>query len=89
MANHPQAEKRARQGERRRVRNKSVRTGVRTAIRRVREAVAAGDGAKAAELLAIAVGRLDRAYSKGVYKRRTSSRLISALARQVQALRRA
>ncbi|MDI7268903.1 MAG: 30S ribosomal protein S20 [Myxococcota bacterium] len=81
MANHPQAEKRARQSERRRSRNKAVKTGVRTAVRKLRAAVAAGPGADLDKLLEAAVSGLDRARSKGVMARNTTSRLISRLTR--------
>ena len=51
MANTPSAEKRNRQTQRRRVRNLHVRTGVKSAVKKVREAVAQGDATQAKQAL--------------------------------------
>lgn len=86
MANHPSANKRIRQTERRTARNKQVRTACRTFIKRTRRAIHAGNADDAQKFLAEARRRIDKAVSKGVFHRRTGSRTISRLSRQVHAL---
>lgn len=86
MANHASAKKRVRQTLKRTLRNRHVRTTVRTYVKRVRAAVEAGDSAQAGAALALAVRHIDRAVSKGVFHRKTGSRYISRLSRQVAAL---
>ncbi len=83
MANTPSAEKRNRQAESRRVRNLAVRTGVKSAVRMVREAVAQGDAAQAKQALHRAARAIDRAASKGVLHRNAASRKIARLSRAV------
>ncbi|HET6924186.1 MAG TPA: 30S ribosomal protein S20, partial [Anaeromyxobacteraceae bacterium] len=79
MANTPSAEKRNRQAQRRRVRNLHVRTGVKSAVRKVREAVAQGDATHARQALHQAARVIDRAASKGVLHRNAASRKIARL----------
>lgn len=86
VANHPSALKRARQNEKRRMRNKSVRTKVRGAIKSVRDAVEAKDTDTAGSALGKATVVIDKAASKGVLHRRTASRTISRLSRQVNTI---
>ncbi|ADK84783.1 ribosomal protein S20 [Desulfarculus baarsii DSM 2075] len=86
MANHQSALKRARQSEKRRIRNKSVRTNLRRTIRTVRQAVEAGDAAVAQQALQAAIPVIDKAASKGVIHRNNASRKISRLAMKVNAL---
>lgn len=86
MANHASAKKRIRQTIKRTARNKHVRSTVRTHVKRVRQAIAAGDGANAQQLLTVAVSSIDRAVTKGVYHRKTGSRYISRLSAQVARL---
>lgn len=83
MANTPSAEKRNRQAESRRVRNLHVRTGVKSAVRMVREAVAQGDAAQAKKALHQAARAIDRAASKGVLHRNAASRKIARLSHAV------
>eukprot|EP00036_Acanthoecidae_sp_10tr_P002744 CAMPEP_0182940382 /NCGR_PEP_ID=MMETSP0105_2-20130417/47210_1 /TAXON_ID=81532 ORGANISM="Acanthoeca-like sp., Strain 10tr" /NCGR_SAMPLE_ID=MMETSP0105_2 /ASSEMBLY_ACC=CAM_ASM_000205 /LENGTH=66 /DNA_ID=CAMNT_0025079873 /DNA_START=110 /DNA_END=306 /DNA_ORIENTATION=- len=66
MANTPQSKKRARQSERRFEVNKARRSRIRTFIRKVDEAVEAGDKAAAAEALKAAQPELMRGVTKGV-----------------------
>jgi small subunit ribosomal protein S20 len=82
VANVPSAEKRNRQRLRRRLRNLSHLTRVRTIVKKVYASLAANDG-KAKEALAAAVKALDKAAQKGVLKRETASRKISRLTKQV------
>jgi len=66
MANIKSQIKRIRTNEKARLRNKSVKSSVKTAIRKFREAAEAGDKDKAFELLREASKKLDKAASKGV-----------------------
>lgn len=68
------------------LRNKAYKAELRTAIRRVREAVAAGDQAKAQEALKLATKKLDKAVSKGVIHKNQAANRKSAIAKQVAAL---
>lgn len=86
MANHASAKKRVRQTVKRTARNRQVRTYVRTCVKRVRAAVEAGDSASAKKALIQAAARIDGAVSKGIFHRKTGSRYISRLTRQVNAL---
>ena len=86
MANTPQSKKRARQAERRTAVNKARRSRIRTFLRKVEEAIAAGEGDKAAEALKAAQPELMRGVSKGVYHRNTVARKMSRLSSRVKAL---
>jgi small subunit ribosomal protein S20 len=83
MANVDSAKKRIRQTEKRTARNRHVRTTVRTYVKRVREALKAGDKNAAKTALAAAVRTIDKAVSKGVYHAKTGSRYVSRLSEQV------
>ena len=82
MANHKSALKRAGQNERRRMRNKAVQTRVKNVVKDVRLAVAQNE-ADSAEKLNAAKSAIDKAAKKGVLHKKTASRKISRLARQV------
>ncbi|UXA16406.1 30S ribosomal protein S20 [Mycobacterium sp. SMC-4] len=81
MANIKSQEKRNRTNERRRLRNKSVKSSLHTAVRGFREAVEAGDKDKAGELYAATSRKLDQAASKGVIHKNQAANRKSALAR--------
>ncbi len=81
MANIKSQQKRILTNERRRLRNKSVKSSLHTAIRAFRTAAAEGDRDKAAELLATTSRKLDKAASKGVIHRNQAANKKSALAR--------
>lgn len=83
MANTRSAEKRNRQAQKRRARNVQVRTGVKSAVKKVREALARGDGAAAKEALQAAERTIGKAGSKGVLHANSASRKISRLAKAV------
>ena len=85
MAHHVQAEKRNRQSKRRALRNKMIKTGVRSMIRKLEQALGSAKPAEIQALLKQVISKLDRANSKGAMKRRTSSRAISRLARKAAA----
>jgi len=86
VANHPSALKRHRQSEKRRLRNRALKTHLRHLVRAVRTAVASRDPAAAAQPLARASRELDKAVTKGVLHRNSASRKISRLAHAVGAL---
>lgn len=86
MANTPSARKRIRQTERRTLVNKARRSRIRTFLRKVEEAIAGGDAAKAAEALRLAQPEIMRGVTKGVLHKNTASRKVSRLAHRVKAL---
>ena len=86
MANIKSAEKRARQSVVRNQRNRALRSRMRNAVRGVREAVEAGDKAKAEELLKPTVSLLDSTAQKGVIHRNAAARTKSRLNRAVAKL---
>jgi small subunit ribosomal protein S20 len=81
MANTKSAEKRNRQSQKRRARNASVKTSVKSAIKKAREAIASKDPKKAKEALVLATRTIDKAASKGVLHAKNASRRISRLAK--------
>ncbi|MBP2474138.1 small subunit ribosomal protein S20 [Crossiella equi] len=80
MANIKSQQKRILTNEKARQRNKSVKSEVKTAVRKFREAAAAGDKDKALELLRAANRKLDKAASKGVIHANQAANKKSALA---------
>ncbi|MBI0379060.1 30S ribosomal protein S20 [Streptomyces albiflaviniger] len=86
MANIKSQIKRNKTNEKARLRNKAVKSELKTAIRRTREAVAAGDAEKANEAIRIAARKLDKAVSKGVLHKNNAANKKSALAQQVSSL---
>lgn len=87
MANHKSALKRIRQNEKRRIRNKGIRSKLRTRFNQFESAVASGDLAQAEKAFTVAVSELDRAASKGVIPKSRASRKTSRLAQQLNTLR--
>ena len=81
MANIKSQEKRNRTNERRRLRNKSVKSSLHTAVRGFREAIDSGDKDKAGELLVATNRKLDKAASKGVIHKNQAANRKSALAK--------
>ena len=85
MANHKSALKRAHQNEIRRIRNKAVKTRVKNVVKDVRQA-SSGDSAEAAQdSFKAAQSAIDKAAKKGVLHKKTASRKVSRLAKQVNA----
>jgi small subunit ribosomal protein S20 len=83
LANTVSAEKRNRQAQKRRARNVQVRTAVKNAVKKVREALARGDVAAAKSAMPAAEKALSSARSKGVVHKNAASRKISRLAKAV------
>ncbi|MCQ9366937.1 30S ribosomal protein S20 [Brevibacterium sp. 50QC2O2] len=86
MANIKSQMKRIRTNEKARLRNKSVRSEVRSAIRAVRENITAGKKDEAQATLQVASRKLDKAVSKGVLHKNNAANHKSKLAKQVNAL---
>ena len=86
MANIKSQIKRNKQNEKARQRNKAVKSSLKTAIRKTREAVESGDTAKAQELAKAASRELDKAASKGVIHANQAANKKSALAKKVNNL---
>ncbi|MFQ5896626.1 MAG: 30S ribosomal protein S20 [Candidatus Methylomirabilia bacterium] len=85
MAKIRSALKRTRQNEKRRLRNRAIRTTVRTGLKASRSAlIQRSEDAQA--LVAEAVRALDKAVTKGVVHRNTAARKKSALARRLASL---
>jgi small subunit ribosomal protein S20 len=86
VANIKSQIKRIRTNEKARLRNKAVKSELRTYVRRVRLAVAEGDKDAATEGLRVASRKLDKAVSKGVIHRNQAANRKSALAKLVGTL---
>ena len=86
MANIKSQIKRIKTNEKARQRNKAVKSELKTAIRRTREAVASGDATKAAEAQKVAAKKLDKAASKGVLHKNNAANKKAALAKHVATL---
>lgn len=86
MANIKSQKKRILTNEKARQRNKAVKSELKTYIRKVRTAVAAGEKETAATELAVATRKLDKAASKGVIHKNQAANRKSALAKAVASL---
>lgn len=86
MANIKSQIKRNKQNEKRHERNKSVKSELKTAIRRFHEAVAAGDTEKATASARLATKKLDKAASKGVIHKNQAANRKSAIAQKAASL---
>ncbi|KIF74379.1 30S ribosomal protein S20 [Streptomyces sp. 150FB] len=86
MANIKSQIKRNKTNEKARLRNKSVKSSLKTAIRKAREAAAAGDVEKATAAAREASRQLDKAASKGVIHKNAAANKKSAMASQVATL---
>ena len=86
MANIKSQIKRNRQNEAAHERNKAVKSALKTAIRRFREAAEAGDADKARELAKAANKKLDKAASAGVIHKNQAANKKSAVSRQAASL---
>ncbi|MBI5893351.1 MAG: 30S ribosomal protein S20 [Deltaproteobacteria bacterium] len=86
MATHSSAIKRHKQSLKRETSNTAVMSGVKGAVKKVREAVKEGKADSAKTALASAVRFLDKAVTKGVLHRNNASRRISRLAKAVNSI---
>lgn len=83
MANIKSAKKRILVNRTKAERNKSIKSGVKTAVKKVTAAINANDKSAAAEALVAATATIDKAAAKGVYHKNTASRKVSRLAQAV------
>ena len=86
MANHKSAAKKARRDAEARLRNRSNRSSMRTALKRFLSAVATGNKAEAQSLLPTTLGMVDKACRKGVLHKNAANRYKSRLTLKVNAL---
>jgi small subunit ribosomal protein S20 len=86
LANHKSAIKRARQNEKRRMRNKSTKTRVKKIVKGVRQTVSENSTEAALAKLNSAKSIIDNAAKKGVIHRKTASRKVSRLSRLVNTI---
>ncbi|GAA1738161.1 30S ribosomal protein S20 [Isoptericola hypogeus] len=86
MANIKSQIKRIKTNEKARLRNKAVKSELKTYVRNVRKAVAAGDKEAATTALQAASRKLDKAVSKGVIHANQAANRKSAIAKSVDAL---
>lgn len=89
MANIKSQIKRNKQNEKARLRNKSVRSSLKTAVRGFREAADAGDVDQATGAMRAAYAKLDKAAAKGVIHKKQAANRKSALAKRVAQLTKA
>jgi small subunit ribosomal protein S20 len=86
VANIKSQIKRNRQNEKRRMRNKAVKSSLKTAIRKFNETAATGDAEAATTLLLAATRKLDKAVSKGVIHKNQAANRKSAIAKRLAGL---
>ncbi|MFZ5557646.1 MAG: 30S ribosomal protein S20 [Pseudomonadota bacterium] len=86
MANSAQARKRARQAVKRRTHNVAQRSEYRSAIKKVRKAIQAGDKAQAKAALQACESTVDRIADKNILHKNTAARYKSRLAHAVKAM---
>ncbi len=86
MATHDSALKRARQSERRRQRNVSLKSALKSQAKKVLQAIEANNPEEARNALTRAVPALQKASAKKVIHKRTAARRISQLSRKVNSL---
>ncbi|MCX7945550.1 MAG: 30S ribosomal protein S20 [Hydrogenophilus sp.] len=86
MANTAQARKRARQNLKRRARNRALRSRLRTAIKAVRLAIAAGDKEKAQQSFVASQSVIDKMVTKGIIHKNTAARYKRRLSARIKVL---
>ncbi|NTW77111.1 MAG: 30S ribosomal protein S20 [Syntrophaceae bacterium] len=86
MATHKSAEKRDRQSVKRRERNISSKSAVKTGIKSVLSAVGTKDKEASEKALKAAVPVIDKAAAKGVIHKKNASRKISRLTKKINAI---
>jgi small subunit ribosomal protein S20 len=86
MANTPQAKKRIRRNQARTIVNKNRVSRIRTLVKKVESAVAAGDKEAAAAALQVAQPEMARGVAKGVFHKNTVARKFARLTKSVNAI---
>ena len=80
MANIKSAKKRINVIEKKTLRNKMIKSKVKTVIKKVEAAIAAGDKVAAKQALVVATSEINKAASKGIYHKNNAARKVSRLA---------
>lgn len=83
MANIKSAKKRVKVIEKKTLRNKMIKSEVKTVIKKLEAAIASGDKAAAEAALLLVTSKLDKAAAKGVYHKNMVSRKVSRMAAAV------
>ena len=86
MANIKSAKKRILVTETKAARNKAIRSKVKTCIKKVEAAIAAGDKAAANEALPVAIAEIEKAASKGIFHKNAAARKVSHITKAVNAM---
>ena len=86
MANIKSAKKRVLVNRKKAERNKSIKSAVKTSIKKVEAAVAAKDKEAAVAALTNAISTIDKAATKGVYHKNNAARKVSLLSKAVNSL---
>lgn len=86
MANIKSAKKRVLVNRKKADRNKSIKSAVKTSIKKVEAAVAAKEKEAAAAALLEAISTIDKAATKGVYHKNNAARKVSRLSKAVNAM---
>ena len=79
MANIKSAKKRILVNKKAELRNKSMKSKIKTLVKKVEAAIEAGNKAEAEEALKVAISEISKAANKGIYHKNTASRKISRL----------
>jgi len=87
VANHKSAEKRARQTIKKTLINKEKTSATKTAVKKVRLAIAAGNKKEAAQFMPTAQKQLDILSKTGIVKANTAARTVSRLSSQIAKLK--
>ncbi len=87
LANIKSAKKRILVNRKKAARNKSIKSAVKTSIKNVEAAVAAGDKEAAEKALLKATSTIDKAETKGVYHKNNASRKVSRISKAVNSLK--
>ena len=83
MANIKSAKKRILVNKKKEMRNKSVKSRVKTIVKKVEASIAAGDKAAAEENLKVAISEISKAAKKGIFHKNTASRKVARLTKAV------
>ncbi len=86
MATHKSAEKRNRQNQKRKMRNTSIKSRVKTSVKKVLEAVSTKDKAASETALKKAISTISKGAAKGPLHKNTAARKISRLTKKVNKL---
>ena len=86
MANIKSAKKRIKVIETKTLRNKMVKSKLKTIIKKLEAAVAAGDKAAAEAVLPVAIAEISKAASKGIFHKNTAARKVSRITKAVNTL---